>query len=507
MLVTLCIGLAVTTSCSDDEMIKMQPEGDAMSFGVSISSEWNVATDSRSADAATWESTRFDNSDLWLISTTSLNNDTTLFTRPQSRGTTVTKTNFYDSFGLYGFVYEGPDWGGRRNVKTYFSGNKFTKAADDLWQTDVQRFWPGSSYKMCFFAYAPYENDGTTTISVTDNNIPQLSYEVPSVVTDQKDLLALSQTQVNGDYKANVQLEFKHILTAIRLKAPGIRGTVKKVEFRNVYGSGTYDFGTNLWTPTGERKDFVLERTVEDVLGKPIADEEYTFLMIPQNFDKDCGAAIEMTINDEGHEFTISAKLYDSYGRNNWRAGEIKDYQLYQSIQGIREYYLNDSEEWSIRSERSGKHGYSLVTRYTWNDGSTIDPQYTIKISVDSWYTSQHYDGEPVYDVTYDITKCKWENTKLQQVFKFYIRLATVVFLENAPDGKTVSNVPEHMVQYGKETSYTFTIPTEEPTCEGYQFEGWLHFKDGNKYEPGQEVVLTTEQGTLILKASWRKVE
>lgn len=506
MLAALCIGLTITTSCTDEEMIKMQPEGDAMSFGVSISSEWTAAPDSRATDAATSDTTRFDDSNFLLISTTSQNNDTTLFTRPQSRGTTVTKTNFYDSFGLYGFVYEGPDWGGRRNVKTYFSGNKFTKAADDLWQTDVQRFWPGSSYKMCFFAYAPYENDGTTTISVTDNNIPQLSYEVPSVVTDQKDLLALSQTQVNGDYKANVQLNFKHILTAIRLKAPGIRGTVKKVAFRNVYGSGTYDFDTNLWTPTGERKDFVLERTVEDVLGKPIADKEYTFLMIPQNFDKDCGAAIELTINDEGHEFTISAKLYDYYGRNNWRAGEIKDYQLYESFHGFRAFYVNGEQIKTVLNPNT-THGYTVRLSNTCNVGIN---NYPIMVRVENWYPSEDYDNT-ISTATFDITKCKWvkseEKSVLRQEFNLYIRLAYVGFLDNAPEGKEVHNVPKYMVQYGKETSYTFTIPTEEPTCEGYQFEGWLHFKDGNKYEPGQEVVLTTEQGKLILKASWRKVE
>lgn len=325
-LIALCMSLAITASCTDEEVGNGYAETDVLSFGVSISNEWNTSPETRSAtEAQAWNASRFDDSDLWLITSSEQNRDTTLFCKPKTRAEAVATGSFYDSFGVYGYAYEGTDWASRVGVKPYFVAEKVTSKSNGLWMTDPLRYWPGASYRMHFFAYAPYE---MATLSV-NNNTPELSYTVPGEVTEQKDLV-VATADVEGDHNQRVQLPFQHILTAVKMKAAqGMSGTVKKVTLKNINNQGSYTFGESSWTSVTGKNDFELVFNDGITLdpnasnGTFIVDGANTFMMIPQILGTD--AALEVTIADGGTEYTLHGSLS---GKTDWEIGHTVIYRI-----------------------------------------------------------------------------------------------------------------------------------------------------------------------------------
>lgn len=66
---------------------------------------------------------------------------------------------------------------------------------------------------------SPVSFGGETRFSVSDaGNCPTISYTVPSTVSEQLDLLAAATDMLPGDYLKKVDLQFRHILSAIEIK-------------------------------------------------------------------------------------------------------------------------------------------------------------------------------------------------------------------------------------------------------------------------------------------------
>ncbi len=319
----LCMSLAITASCSDDEQVDGYAGTHVLSFGVSVSNEWHTTLHARSdAEAPAWNASRFDGGELWIIASSEPNRDTTLFDSPGTRAAAVTTGAFYESFGVYGYAYKGADWESRSNVTTYFDKETATNN-NGLWTTGQTRYWPGVSYRMYFFAYAPSDMAALSA----DNHTPVLEYTVPTDVTKQKDLV-VATNDVPGNHNQSVAMPFRHILTAVKVKAAkGMSGTVKKVALKNIKNSGTYTFGENLWTGQGTGnfelvQEVTLDPDAED--GTPVADGEHTFMMIPQTLQPD--AVLEVTI--AGTDGTETVHRGSLSGKTDWPMGHTVTYRL-----------------------------------------------------------------------------------------------------------------------------------------------------------------------------------
>ena len=318
ILVAACVSLAICSSCSDEEVMNGSGQSDKLSFGVSLSNEWKTAVEPRSTESrqTRYETFRFGDSDLWIISSEedSICN-ARLGGQPNTRAAEVGGDNFYQSFGVYGYVFDGSGtWEDNQTSAQLYMNGKVTQGTD-VWTTASTHFWPGSRYSMKFFAYAPYDIPTTATVS-TSGKQPLITYEVPKNATEQVDLLLADEVEtvpatdgsgaeyaetVAGNYDKPAKLHFYHALTAIKVKAvgDGLKGTIKKVELKGVKGTGTHLFGSDSWTLTGDDVNFsqTLDKSVgADTEGTMIIDGETTFMMIPQTLGEN--AALQITFSD-----------------------------------------------------------------------------------------------------------------------------------------------------------------------------------------------------------------
>lgn len=338
MLASAYVSLAICSSCSDEDMISGQ--SDKLSFGVSLSNEWNAGAGTRAMESRQikYDTFRFGNSDLWIISSEEDNIcNARLEGQPNTRASEIGNENFYSSFGVYGYVFEGNgSWtDNQTSAQLYISGE--VTHGTDAWTTASTHFWPGSQYRMKFFAYAPYDIP-TAAVSVSDNR-PSINYTVPGNVTEQVDLLLADEVEtvpatdgsgaeytetVAGDYDKPAKLHFYHALTSIKVKAvgDGLKGTIKKVELKGVKGAGTHLFGSDSWTLTGYDVTFsqTLDKSVGiDTNGTMVTDGETTFMMIPQTLGEN--AALQITFSD-------GTVLTGSLSGKEWPIGKTVVYRI-----------------------------------------------------------------------------------------------------------------------------------------------------------------------------------
>lgn len=441
-----CVSLAICSSCSDEEVMNDSGQSDKLSFGVSISDKWETAPGTRSTAGETPERSafKFDGSDMWLIATSEEGMDSTLFTKPgkaQTRAAEVTNTDFYDSFGVYAYVYEGDDWASGQNVKPYFTAEKVTKSNDNLWTTSPTRFWPGGQYRMQFFAYAPYEI--TQNVNVNDDNTPVLTYTVPDGVKDQKDLI-VAAADVQGNHNSSLPLKFRHILTAVKVKAAeGVSGTITKVALTGIKNTGNYTFGGTEWSGVDGSVSFVQELNPGKELDGSeetfVVDVDNTFMMIPQVLAEN--AELQVTITDNGTEQTLHGKLS---GKTNWNIGCTVIYKI--SKTGT-EYVLETFGPFATQNPTSNttvtnnftpslkSTGSFQVNSYKLDNNGVIEPV--------KWYV-QYFDDESQTWKKFDNTRVSSMGIKDDDYANYYTNNSIPWFAIKSQNG-TGGNSKEKM--------------------------------------------------------------
>lgn len=159
----------------------------------------------------------------------------------------------YGTFGVSAYAYQRTwDNTGTPNymndVAVSKSGNAWTPSAGSY-------YWPGASYTMRFYAYAP---KGNSAYTFSTSGIPTLTCAIPSDVAGQQDLLVAASGAVSGGNNEAIGLTFRHALTAVKfvcgsdMKA----GTVKSVTLKGVYATGTYNLETAAWSDVRTPKNF-----------------------------------------------------------------------------------------------------------------------------------------------------------------------------------------------------------------------------------------------------------
>lgn len=217
--------------------------------------------------------------------------------------------------------------------------------------------WPANG-RVRFFAFAlPKDSPRPFTLSGADAS-PTITYTVPDKVADQHDLMAACTDATS----ANVTLNFRHILTAVKVVTAEdmIPGKITEVTFSGIPNMGTYTpaptssdasaaqdkweiVGTSTGTYTVKWEEGVAigggyqgsevnkEANKEDNIvgtggGQELIGEadNRTLLMIPQKLPK--GATLTVTFEEalSKNPYTLSADL----GGKEWPAGKILTYSI-----------------------------------------------------------------------------------------------------------------------------------------------------------------------------------
>ena len=365
-----CVSLALCASCSEKEIPEEPMDLGRLSFGVSISDEWNVVA---TRSAGEWKSMsdafQLGDSDFWVTSTEDdFVGDIRLDLGVATKAAPVNMANFYPSFGVYGYVYKGGGtWkDNHASAQLYVRGQVAPEAGSNLWNTATMHYWPGPEYRVKFFAYAPY---GVETVSVVDNHL-QIDYTVPEEVGKQVDLLVSNDVEtapatedtkatysitVPGDYNKPAKLHFYHALTAVKIKASGdLTGTIKGVRLSGVKGSGVHVFGIDSWNTENVEADASFSQDLNVVLSggtedQMITDGEATFMMIPQTLGDD--AVLEVTFED-------GSTLTGSLAGREWLMGRTVVYRISRT----KDEYVFKATQPDDFSYNGGNHGFTVTS-------------------------------------------------------------------------------------------------------------------------------------------------
>ena len=137
--------------------------------------------------------------------------------------------------------------------KAYFTDLAVTNAGG-TWTPAQTHYWP--KYELQFFAYAPQDNKG---VSIMPDAQKITDYTPAAAAVDQQDLvISYNKGTKELNEKTGVEMNFKHALSQIKIKAMNSNAKTMKVEIvgvkvANVSMKGTFTFPT---TPTAA--DYVL---------------------------------------------------------------------------------------------------------------------------------------------------------------------------------------------------------------------------------------------------------
>lgn len=229
----------------------------------------------------------------------------------------VTTEDFHESFGVYAYLYSD-SW--TDDLLPDYIYNEEIPASGH-WRTEHN--WPGSQWKIRFFAYAPYDGKGIVMSGQNVSGAPTITYTVPDNALEQSDIVTASPDGFDGNHNSTVSLEFNHVLTAVSfVTGSDIRaGSISEVILRNVYGKAEHQIGTDSWNGHDIIRDFsekVEADVSENTSGIPITEEAETFMMIPQTLPDN--AEIEVRYTDQLTQ--TERTLTSSIGGTRWRTGE-----------------------------------------------------------------------------------------------------------------------------------------------------------------------------------------
>jgi hypothetical protein len=275
-----------------------------------------------------------------------------------TRGTALSSSSLPASLQVLSMIQKQT---GKASAQCFFD-QTYTKNSSDVYSGTRNYFWPGSDWQLDFYVV----NDPDVTI---DRDNFTFTYEVPSSISDQKDLLATTAKSISGSYNSSVPLSFEHACTAIQFKVENIPSTasLKSITLKGVQYKGTYSFNATTsspWTLESATTDFTLSngtsslpQAEDGTVYISNADNSY-FMMLPQEFDEDSEAEVEVVLGFTGGKSDITYKA--SLAGTEWAQGKIVKYAI--DIDADYQFDITIDE-----------------------DSKTVDAHYIIaKISVDS---------------------------------------------------------------------------------------------------------------------------
>ena len=161
-----------------------------------------------------------------------------------TRGTQTAKSDI-TSYGVSASIYPAANSYTSAGCGSYWFCDRIEAASGRS-----NHFWPGTSYRVSFFAYAPYGNAALTVRSKNDLGYPVYSYTVPTAIANQVDFITANVTDHSGaGITEPVPLTFSHQLVDVRFKVYNQGSSAITVHSIAIYGvkySGTFSGST--WT-------------------------------------------------------------------------------------------------------------------------------------------------------------------------------------------------------------------------------------------------------------------
>ena len=277
-----------------------------------------------------------------------------------TRGSVIETSSFYNSFALYGYVYDsGSSFTNSTTVNSSINGIQMSKNGSGSEYKASTVYWPGASKKATFFAVAPKDCSGA---SITANSgDPQITYTVPQEVSNQEDFLLAVAKDVICDGKNAPSLAFNHALAAIKFEEGTLTGysSISKVEISGVKNKGTLSsFETPSWTGQEINESGANTYTISDL-------SNVMFLM-PQTTPD--GAKLKVTFSDGTNSKAFEADLNGT----SWQAGHQYTYKLsVNKVTGTFHFEVSPSTV-SI-GIAGGTQTFTVKSYFKYTDG-TIKP-------------------------------------------------------------------------------------------------------------------------------------
>ena len=212
------------------------------------------------------------------------------------------------------------------NKEFRFADNEKLESAGEyvLW-SDVS-----SADSLRVYGYAPYNDNISAT---TTDGKTTISYTVDSDITKHQDIIATNIKEVPKDYRQNIPLTFKHILTGVRFKV-GFSCTINSLKIEGVYSSGEYTIG-DAWQGQEQSDKLTYTLPIPDgglsyTEGNYVSDE--ILMMIPQQLPD--GAKVVMKYDGDK---TLTAPIAGLM----WNSGSLVTYTLHESNQQTRTFYFD----------------------------------------------------------------------------------------------------------------------------------------------------------------------
>lgn len=237
----------------------------------------------------------------------------------RTRGAKVTTASI-SSLGVCASVYLAANTYTSAGCGSYFYKESVSSG------TPTSYYWPTAGYKISFFAYYPYNNAAFTVQSAANvTGAPTYAYTVPSVISNQLDIMTGQVTDQLGGSSSAVNMSLVHRCSAIHFNITNDRSdaiTVNSISIEGVKYTGTLNEST--WTlgsgvNSSSTNPFTLTCNTSVAAGvtTDITGSSNIFLMLPQALPS--GAKLKVVVNDEEFETDLSG---------TWVAGKEYTYTI-----------------------------------------------------------------------------------------------------------------------------------------------------------------------------------
>ena len=327
------LAMLAFTACSEEDMERQTVADGSVRFAPKTVSDWNAPWTTRAKAETTTTVQALQGADgLYLHTTVSPSFDAD---KNVTRGTQYTGATFATSETFY---VSGYRYASNSNVNAVAAPNFLSSApvtyVDSEWKATQGYVMPASTDLIDFFAwFVPEGTSGVMAVNAAGGT--QLTYAMPSVISEQPDLLtAVKRNEsYNAEVDYKVDLAFTHQLTDVNfvLDENVPPATITEIAFINVYTTATLNIGgawdfTNGTAPEETKYTLNFSTTGND--GYIVGAENRTILsglmMIPQEFSNTQKIRVKMHIVGEEQPRTLYADLKDT----EWEAGSTVTYKI-----------------------------------------------------------------------------------------------------------------------------------------------------------------------------------
>ena len=229
------------------------------------------------------------------------------------------------------------------------------------------KYWPNGTPNISFFAVSPADVATITPTVLNATGLPTVTYNVPTDVLQQKDLMMAVATDKSNE---SVSFPFKHALTKIGFTAKlaadyvaqGAYVRITSISLENVAGTAEFEVkntsgsGDPLWewvqkgAPTSGTTDYTLDAVkhlanggyVSSTTASSIINGNSYLMMVPADYSASADARLKVEydilyadeITSKGNTITKLLKDFTTEAGKNWIKGQAVSYNLTITLGG-----------------------------------------------------------------------------------------------------------------------------------------------------------------------------